>query len=57
MTNELGPHEYIKEFVPGGPKNYACRIVNARTLEKKTVCKMRGITPQLSSSTLTIYGI
>jgi hypothetical protein len=44
MTNELDPEEYIKEFVPGGPKIYACRNVNARTLEKKTVCKVRGIT-------------
>jgi len=23
MTNELGSDEYIKEFVSGGPKNYA----------------------------------
>jgi hypothetical protein len=44
MTNELDPDEYIEEFVSGGPKNYAFRSVNARTLEKKTVCKVRGIT-------------
>jgi hypothetical protein len=43
MTGELGPHEYIEEFVSGGPKNYACRIMNAATLERGTVCKMRGI--------------
>jgi len=44
MTNELGSDEYIKQFLSGSPKNYAYKIVNAITLEKKTVCKLRGIT-------------
>lgn len=34
MTNEHGPDEYIEEFVSGGPKNYAFKIVNVRTSEK-----------------------
>jgi hypothetical protein len=38
MTNELKPGEYIEEFVSGGPKNYACRLLSG-----KTVCKVRGI--------------
>jgi hypothetical protein len=33
MTNELGSGEYIKEFISGGPKNYAYKIVNGNTLE------------------------
>jgi len=41
MTKELGPDEYIKEFVSGGPKNYSYRTVNVRTQVTKTVCKVR----------------
>jgi len=44
MTNHLGPDEYISEFVSGEPKNYAYKIVNSKTLAKKTVCIVRGIT-------------
>jgi hypothetical protein len=33
-SNELGPGKYIKEFVSGGPKNYAYRTVNAKTGNK-----------------------
>jgi hypothetical protein len=44
MTNELDPDEYIEQFESGGPKNYVFGTVNARNLEKKTVCKVRGIT-------------
>ena len=44
MTNELGPDECIEEFESGGPKIYALWTVNAKTLERKTVCKVRGIT-------------
>lgn len=36
MTNELGLDKYIQEFMSGGPKNYAYRTVNARSLKKKT---------------------
>jgi len=43
MANELGPDEYIEEFV-WRPKTYAYRIVNARTLEKKTVQSARNNT-------------
>ena len=31
MTSELRPSEFIEEFVSGGPKNYAQRIVNTMT--------------------------
>ena len=55
MTNELGSDEYIKEFLSGGPKNYAYKIVNASTLETKTVCKMRGITLNYTAAQLVNF--
>ena len=46
MTNELQPGEFIEEFVSGGPKNYAYRMVGGGTdttkTHKKTVCKVKG---------------
>ena len=42
MTNELGPGEFIEEFVSGGPKNYAYKIMKPDG-STKTVCKVRGI--------------
>jgi hypothetical protein len=42
MTNELGPNEYVQEFVSVGPKNYAFKIVNARTSVNKTYVKCAG---------------
>jgi hypothetical protein len=44
ITSELKPFEYIEEFVSGGPKIYAYKIVNFATNQRKTVCKVRGIT-------------
>ena len=43
MTSELRRSESISEFVSGGPKNYAYKIVIEGKGEK-TVCKIRGIT-------------
>ena len=43
MTNEIDPDEYIEEFLSVGPKNYAYRTVNARTLKGITLCKVWGI--------------
>jgi len=37
MTNELAPDECIEVFVLGGPKNYAYRTINAKTLETKVL--------------------
>jgi hypothetical protein len=50
MTSELKPSERILEFVRGGPKSYAYRVIDAVTGRSKTVCKVRGIT--LNYSTL-----
>jgi len=43
MTSELKPLQFIEEYVSGGPKNYAYKIVDSATGERKTVCKVRGI--------------
>jgi hypothetical protein len=55
-TNELVFGEYIKEVVSGDPKNRVYKIVNGNTLEAKTVCKVRGITPRPNWSSLTVSG-
>ena len=59
MTNELQPVEYIDEFVSGGPKNYAYRVVNRTDITKtsKTVCKIRGITLNYSTSQLVNFDV
>jgi hypothetical protein len=55
MTNELGSDEHIQEFVSGGLKNYAFKIVNARTSETKTICRVRGITLNHSAAQLVNF--
>jgi len=59
MTNELQPGEFIEEFVSGGPKNYAYRVGNRTDSVKtpKTVCKIRGITLNYSTSQLVNFNI
>ena len=44
MTSELRPSEFIYDFVSGGSKNYAYRVMTGGTGGEvdKTVCKMRG---------------
>ena len=44
ITSELKPSEYIEYFVSGGPKNYVYMVVDSVTVERKQVCKVRGIT-------------
>ena len=50
MTSELKPSEYIEEFVSWGPKNYAYKVVDSVTGERKQVCKVRGITLNYNAS-------
>jgi len=57
MTSELKPSEYMKEFVSGGPKNYTYKTVHATTGERKTVCKIRGITLNYSTSQLVNFEV
>jgi len=42
MTSGLRPPKFIEEYVSGGPKNYAYKIVDSDTGERKSVCKVRG---------------
>ena len=57
MTSELKSSEFIEEFVSGGPKNYAYKIVNTATDERKTVCKVRGITLNYNASQLVNFDV
>ena len=54
MTSELRPCESISEFVSGGPKNYAYKIVTEGG-GVKTVCKVRGITLNYNASKLVNF--
>ena len=54
MTNELGPDEYIEEFVSGGAKNYAYKICKPDGTTK-TVCKVRGITLNYTSAQIVNF--
>jgi len=58
MTNELGEGEFIKEFVSGGPKNYAYKVCNRDvTKASKTVCKVRGITLNYTAVLIVNFGV
>ena len=52
MTSELKLSEFIAEFVSGGPKVYAYKVVNTLTDERKTICKVRRITLNNNTSQL-----
>ena len=54
MTSELRPSDSIIEFVSGGPKNYAYKVVTEEKKEK-TVCKVRGITLNSNASKLVNF--
>jgi hypothetical protein len=56
MQNELLSDEYIDEFVSGGPKNHAYRVVSG-TGATKTVCKVRGITLNYNASKLVNFDV
>jgi len=57
MTSELKPFEFIEEFASGGPKYYAYKIVDTTTGERKTVCKVRGITLNYNASQLVNFDV
>lgn len=54
MTDELakdyGPGSFIVEFCSGGPKTYAYIVFSTTTNELKEVCKIKGLTLNLSTS-------
>ena len=55
MTSELRPSEFISEFVSGGPKNYAYRVMTGAEEVEKTICKVRGITLNYNASKLVNF--
>ena len=57
MTSELKPSQFIEEYVSGGPKDYAYKIVDSATDERKTVCKVRGITLNYNPSLLVDFEV
>jgi len=57
MTSELRPTEYISEFVSGGPKNYAYKIIVTVTGWTDTVCKVRGITLNYNAKQLMNFEV
>jgi nucleoside-triphosphatase THEP1 len=56
-VSELGPSEYIQEFVSGGPKIYAYKIIDKTTGKDKTVCKVRGFTLNYSAKYLVNFDV
>ena len=57
MSSELKPGHIMSEFVSGGPKNYAYKVVSTITDEIKTICKVRGITLNYSASQLVNFDV
>ena len=57
MTSEHKPSEFIEEFVSGQHKNHAYKTVHTATGERKTVCKIRGLTLNYSTSQLVNFEV
>jgi hypothetical protein len=57
MTSELEPGYYIEKFVSGGSKNYAYVIVDPMRGDRRTVCKVRGITLNYTASQLVNFDV
>jgi hypothetical protein len=57
MSSELNPSECIEEFVCGGPKNYAYKVINTGTGARRTVCKVRRITLNYNASLLVNFDV
>jgi len=57
MTSELWTTDYVSEFVSGGPKNYAYKVIGTVTKRATTVCKVRGITINYSAKLLVNFDV
>ena len=59
MTSELKPGQYVAEFVSGGPKYYAYRVIETKDGAErlKTDCKVKGITLNYTASRLVNFDI
>jgi len=56
-ASELRTSEYIEDFFSGGPKIYGNKTVHTTTPERKTVCKIRGITLNYSTPQLVDFEV
>ena len=57
LRNATSLLELSQTLVRGGPKNYACKVVNSTTNKTKTVCKVRGITLNYTASQLVNFDV
>jgi len=57
MTSELRTTAYVSEFVSGGPKNYAYKVIDTETVRTTTVCKVRCITLYYSTKQLVNFDV
>jgi hypothetical protein len=57
MISEVKPGLHIHEFVSGGPKTYPYTTADPATGERETVCKVRGITLNYSTSKLVNFDV
>ena len=55
MTSELNPSQFNEEFIRECQKNYAYNIFDTVTGDRKTVVKVRGITPNYKASRLVNF--
>ena len=57
IISELKPGQYKAEFVSGGRKNYAYKVIDTKdgAERSKTVCKVRGITLNYTASQLVNF--
>jgi len=49
MISEVRTTEYLSEFVSGGTKNYAYKVIDTVKVRAATVCKVPGITLNYSA--------
>ena len=57
MKSDLKLGIHIEEFVSGGPKNYASRIVDPVTDNREMVCKVRGKTQNYTASQTVNFAV
>jgi len=57
MTSELRSKEYVSEFVSGGHKNYAYKVIDTVTGRANAVCKVRGITLNYTAKQLVKFDV
>ena len=57
MTSELKPSKFAEEFVCGGLKYYAYKVIDTVTDKRKMICKVRGIKLDYNASQLDNFDV